>query len=105
MGAGRTDTLATQQRNRKKDRGRDMTTDEMASETYELIMRLLADGGWHSQRQILGDLIRTSLSEYAIKSVLRGMRTDPLFEAEDRRNSYRHSPSWWYRIRGNAGSS
>lgn len=82
-----------------------MTTDEITSETKELIMALLADGGWHSQRQILGDLIRTPLSEYSIKSVVRGLKTDPTIEVEDRRNSYRHSPSWWYRIRRGTNST
>lgn len=76
-----------------------MATDEMTSEAKELIMELLADGEWHSHRKIVGDLIRTPMSEYSIRSVLRGVRDDPQIEAENRRVSYRHSPSWWYRIR------
>lgn len=79
-----------------------MATDEMTNETRELIMALLADGEWHSQRKIVGDLIRTPLSEYSIRSVLLGMRTDPMIETENRRASYRHSPSWWYRIKTSA---
>lgn len=77
-----------------------MTTDEIAnSGTRELIMELLADGEWHSHRQIVGDLIKTPTSEYAIRSVVRAMKDDPRIETEDRKNSHRHSPSWWYRIK------
>jgi hypothetical protein len=34
-------------------------SEEMSSEARDLILELLADGEWHSHRQILGDLIRT----------------------------------------------
>lgn len=73
-------------------------TSEIASETRELIAELLGDGEWHSHRKLVGDLIRTPLSEYAIRSALRVLRNDPMIEAENRRASYRHSPSWWYRL-------
>lgn len=76
-----------------------MGTDEMTSETRDTIMALLGDGEWHSHRQLVGDLIRTPLSEYSIRSALRGIRSDPQIEADNRRVSYRHSPAWWYRIR------
>lgn len=79
-----------------------MATDEIASEAGNLIMELLADGEWHSHRQIVGDLLRSSMSEYAIRGVVRAMRDDPRVEAADRRNSHRHSPSWWYRIKRSA---
>lgn len=75
-----------------------MTTDEITDRARELIMELLADGEWHSHRSLVSDLIRTPLSEYAIRSGLRAMRTDPLIEADNRRLSYRHSPAWWFRI-------
>jgi hypothetical protein len=76
-------------------------TEESSDATRELVLELLADGNWHAHRQLLGDLIRTSLSEYAIRSILRGLQSDPEIEAENRRASYRHSPSWWYRLRRN----
>ena len=78
--------------------GNVMGTDEITSETRELILELLGDGDWHSHRKLLGDLIRTPLSEYAIRCALRAMRSDPLIEVENRRASYRHSPAWWYRL-------
>lgn len=80
------------------DRGSAMMTDQETRRARELVLELLADGGWHSHRQLVGDLIRTSLSEYAIRSVLRGLRSDPEIETENRRASYLHSPSWWYRL-------
>lgn len=75
-----------------------MTPDEITSETRELIVELLDDGEWHNHRKLVGDLIRTPLSEYAIRCALRALRNDPMIEAENRRASYRHSPSWWYRL-------
>lgn len=78
--------------------GDGMATSEITSETRELIVELLGDGEWHSHRKLVGDLIRTPLSEYAIRSALRVLRNDPMIEAENRRVSYRHSPSWWYRL-------
>ena len=75
-----------------------MTTGEITYETREVIVGLLGDGEWHSHRKLVGDLIRTPLSEYAIRSALRALRNDPMIEAENRRASYRHSPSWWYRL-------
>lgn len=77
-----------------------MGTDEIASEARELILELLADGEWRSHRQIVRDLIRTPMSEYAIRSILRGILDDQRIEVEDRRNSHRHIPAWWYRARG-----
>lgn len=65
-------------------------------------MELLADGRWHSHRQIVGELIRTPMSEYSVRSALRGMQTDPMIETENRRASYRHGASWWYRIKTSA---
>lgn len=70
----------------------------MTSEARGYVLELLADGEWHSHRQIVGDLIRTPMSEYAIRSALRGMKADPMIEVENRRASYRHGSSWWYRI-------
>lgn len=85
-----------------RDEGSEMVTEEMTSETRELMMELLADGEWHSHRKLVGDLIRTPLSEYAIRSVLSVMREHPMIEAENRRPSYRHGSAWWYRIRRSA---
>lgn len=82
----------------QKHESDDMATDEMTSHARELLEQILGDGEWHSHRKILGDLIRTPLSEYAIRSVLKTIRSDPKVEAENRRASYRHSPSWWYRL-------
>ncbi|MGH3972046.1 MAG: hypothetical protein ACRDS9_01775 [Pseudonocardiaceae bacterium] len=79
-----------------------MVTDELTDNTREVVMGLLADGEWHSHRKLVGHLIRTPLSEYSIRSALRALRNDPAIEAENRRVSYRHSPSWWYRIRPSA---
>lgn len=79
-----------------------MATGEITSETREVIVGLLGDGEWHSHRKLVGDLIRTPLSEYAIRSALRALRNDPMIEAENRRASYRHSPSWWYRLNATA---
>lgn len=76
-----------------------MTTEQVANQARKFILDLLADGEWHGHRQLVGDLTRTPLSEYAIRSALREIRTDPAIEAENRRMSYRHSPSWWYRLR------
>ena len=77
-----------------------MATEEMTSQrAKDFILELLADGEWHGHRQLVGDLIRTPVSEYAIRSALREIRTDPRIEAENRRMSYRHSPAWWYRLR------
>lgn len=81
-----------------------MTTDEMTDRTRDVVMELLADGEWHSHRSLVGDLIRTPLSEYAIRSALRALRNDPMIEAENRRVSYRHSPAWWYRITARSNS-
>ena len=75
-----------------------MATDEITPPTRDLLVELLGDGEWHSHRKILGDLIRTPLTEYAIRSALKAIRNDPSIEAENRRASYRHSPSWWYRL-------
>lgn len=77
-----------------------MVTDQAASKIGELVLELLADGEWHGHRKLVGDLTRTPLSEYAIRSALRGLRSAPEIEVESRRASYRHSPSWWYRLRG-----
>lgn len=77
-----------------------MGTDEITSEARELILELLADGEWRSHRQIVRALIRTPMSEYAIRSILRGILDDQRIEVEDRRNSHRHSPAWWYRASG-----
>lgn len=82
----------------QKHESDDMATDEMTSHTRELLVQILGDGEWHSHRKILGDLIRTPLSEYAIRSALKAIRNDTNIEAENRRASYRHSPSWWYRL-------
>lgn len=79
-----------------------MMSDEMTGEASNLIFHLLADGEWHSHRQILGDLIRTPVSEYAIRAILKAMREDPKIEAEDRSVSHLHSPSCWYRLRTSA---
>lgn len=79
-------------------------TEEIASRTKKLVIELLGDGEWHSHRVLVGDLIRTPLSEYEIRRALRTMREDPMVEAENRRISYRHSPSWWYRLRGANGN-
>lgn len=76
-----------------------MANDEMTSETRKLIMDLLGDGEWHSHHKLVGDLIRTPLSEYAIRSALRSLKDDPQIEAENRRASYRHGMSWWYRAK------
>lgn len=76
-----------------------MVSEEMTSEARDLIFELLADGAWHSHRQLLGDLIRTPVSEYAIKGILEAMGDDPRIETEDRRVSHLHSPSCWYRLR------
>lgn len=78
-----------------------MVTDQATGKTRELVLELLVDGEWHGHRELLGDLIRTPLSEYAIRNALRQLRSDPEIETENRRVSYRHSPSWWYRLRGN----
>lgn len=77
-----------------------MALDEMTLQTRDLLIELLGDGEWHSHRKILGDLIRTPLSEYAIRSALKALRTDPTVQSEDRRASYRHGSSWWYRLDG-----
>lgn len=82
--------------------GDGMATSEIASETRDVVVELLGDGEWHSHRQLVGDLIRTALSEYAIRCALRALRNDPMIEAENRRASYRHSPSWWYRLNATA---
>lgn len=76
-----------------------MVTDQATSKTKELVLELLADGEWHGHRKLVGDLTRTTLSEYAIRRALRSLRSAPEIEAENRRASYRHSPSWWYRLR------
>lgn len=79
-----------------------MTTDELSSgevsqEARDFVVDLLADGEWHSLRQIMGDLIRTPISEYAIRGILKALRDDPRVEAEERRASSVHGPAWWYR--------
>lgn len=76
-----------------------MVSEEMTSEARDLIFELLADGEWHSHRQLLGDLIRTPVSEYAIRGILQAMRDDPRIEAEDRGVSHLHGPSCWFRLR------
>lgn len=73
--------------------------DELTSETRDLIADLLSDGEWHSHRKLVGDLIRTPLSEYSIRAALRALRSDPMVETDNRRMSYRHSPAWWYRLK------
>lgn len=80
--------------------GDGMATSETTNDTRDLIMELLGDGGWHSHRKLVGDLIRTPMSEYAIRSALRLLRNDPAIEIENRRASYRHGPAWWYRLNG-----
>lgn len=75
-----------------------MVTDHETGKTRKLVLELLADGGWHGHRQLVGELARTSLSEHAIRSVLRRLRNDPEIESENRRASYLQSPSWWYRL-------
>lgn len=82
----------------RRDEDDDMAIDEMTHQTRELLVELLGDGEWHSHRKILGDLIRTPLSEYAIRSAFKALRSDPEIEAQNRRASYRHSPTWWYRL-------
>lgn len=48
--------------------GGEMSNVEVSHEARGLVLELLADGEWHSLRQIMGDLIRTPISEYAIRA-------------------------------------
>lgn len=76
-----------------------MTTEEMTRETEELIRELLGDGEWHSHRRLVGDLVRTQLSEYAIRNAIRALMSDPMIETDNRRDSYLQRPRCWYRLR------
>ena len=76
-----------------------MTTEEMTRETKELVTELLGDGEWHSHRSLVGDLIRTPLSEYAIRNTIRALMNDPMIETEHRRGSYLQRPCCWYRLK------
>lgn len=78
----------------------EVLADQVTNKATEFMYDALADGEWHSQHELVGDLIRTSASEYAIRSALLEIRSDPMIEAESRRGTFLHIPSWRYRLRG-----
>lgn len=78
----------------------EVLADQVTNKATEFMHDALADGEWHSQHELVADLIRTSASEYAIRSALLEIRSDPMIEAESRRGTFLYIPSWRYRLRG-----